>query len=91
MLAIAVVCYLVVGTAFMAWFLLDCYRAKTRIDNGDGTTSDRRVMTLFKPHVLAGYCLFLLTAWWVAAILYLRAGPDNQEEDPQDRVPPEYR
>jgi hypothetical protein len=91
MLAIALICYLFVGAVFMTWFLLDCYRAKARIDNGDGTTSDRRVVALFKPYILVGYCLFLLAVWPAAAIMYIAAGPDNEGDDPQDRVPPEYR
>lgn len=92
-MVIAVMLYLLVGAAHLAWFLTDVYRSKVRIDNGDGTTSDRRVVGMIGKPILIAYIVGLPVLWPVALIAFLLAGPDNQPEDndPQDRVPPEYR
>lgn len=89
-MAVAAMLYLLVGVGFLVWFLSDIYRAKVHIDNGDGTTSDRRVVAMLKKPILIAYVLGLPILWPIALMAFLLAGPDN-EEDPQDRVPPEYR
>lgn len=90
MVAIVAVLYLLIGVAMDVWFIVGVYRAKARFDNGDGTTSDRRVMSMMERPVLIAYILGMPFLWPIALLAYLLAGPDNPE-DPQDRVPPEYR
>lgn len=90
-MAVAAMLYLLVGVGFLIWFLTDIYRAKVRIDNGDGTTSDRRVVAMLKKPILIAYVLGLLFLWPIALLVFLLAGPDSEDNEPQDRVPPEYR
>lgn len=90
MVAIIAVLYLLIGVAMDAWFLTDVYRSKVRTDNGDGTESDRRVVSMIGKPILIAYTLGIPLLWPIALLAFLLSGPDNPE-DPQDRVPPEYR
>lgn len=90
-MAALIVGYLLVGVLAIVVFLNDISHARQRIKQGRGTPSDYRAMRLTFPPVMAGLLMFLLALWWVAAIMYFLAGPDNKEDDPQDRVPPKYR
>jgi hypothetical protein len=93
MVAIIASLYLLIGVAMDAWFLFDVYRSKVRTDNGDGTESDRRVVSMIGKPVLIAYILGMPVLWPIALLAFLLSGPDNPQgpEEPQDRVPPEYR
>lgn len=93
MVAYCIIGYLLVGAGSMAWFLTEIIRDKQPVDNGDGTTTERRVITLMYLPPLIGFLIFLLELWPIAMVLYIlsKAAPAENEENPQDRVPPEYR
>lgn len=91
MVAFALV-YLIIGVLITTWSAIDMYRSKVPVENEDGTISDRRVITQIPATYTSRILLFLLTLWPVAVLARMLWRPDSgNDNDPQDRVPPEYR
>lgn len=87
--------YAMVGIAFTVGLLIACAIARKDVENGTADKYKREFHHLVeRPELklwLVGFTFFL---WPIVVGLYFTAGgsdDDDDKNDPQSRVPPEYR
>jgi flagellar basal body-associated protein FliL len=92
MLALFIAIYLLTGVGTAIWFLADATRTKVTLEDSEGTTSQRRVIQMMYLPTLIGFLLLMLALGppIIVARFLFKQEKDN-EEGPQDRVPPKYR
>ena len=77
--------YLMFGIGFAVWFLHDIYRAEKRVLAGTASPSDKRVVSFNLVFMVP----LIIVLWWVALLIFIFSGDDDK--DPQNKVPPQYR